>query len=224
MAGLASRRALLGHHQHRHPPSPGYDIPCRYAPAPPPHTAELLRCYDTAATASRRAAITLDGLAVTIDSPSSTLAVARVSSGSAVTVPGPTDDDGRQAQAQPAAPTDVLGPQAQAGQIEDILRSLHITEPGMLLRAAAIDDAARDVLARASVSSRKRDTINLQPPQRKPGTPDQAARTAAKDLIQAAAADQHVTQRHPIPSPRPTVHPKEPGRTHQGTAQLPERA
>jgi hypothetical protein len=30
----------------------------------------------------------------------------------------------------------------------------------MLLRAAAIDDAARDVLAHASLSSRRRDTIN----------------------------------------------------------------
>jgi hypothetical protein len=114
---------------------------------------------DTATTAIRHAAITLDKLAVTIDCPSSTIAVARVSSGSPVTVPA--YDDGRQAKAQPTAPAGVLRP--QTGQIEDILRSLHITEPGMLLRAAAIDDASRDLLANASASSRKRDSIN-QPP------------------------------------------------------------
>ena len=55
-------------------------------------------------------------------------------------------------------------PLPQAGQIEQILRRLHITEPGMLLRAAAIDDSARDVLAHASATSRKRDSINQQPP------------------------------------------------------------
>ena len=44
--------------------------------------------------------------------------------------------------ALPAPLPDVLQP--RAGQVEDILRSLHITEPGMLLRAAAIDEAARD--------------------------------------------------------------------------------
>jgi hypothetical protein len=53
-----------------------------------------------------------------------------------------------QAQAPPAPLPSVLRP--QAGQVEDILRSLDITEPGVLLRAAAIDEAARDVLAHAA--------------------------------------------------------------------------
>ena len=39
-----------------------------------------------------------------------------------------------------------------------------IIEPAMLLRAAAIDHAARDVLADASASARQRDTISQQPP------------------------------------------------------------
>ena len=83
----------------------------------------------------------------------------------------PAGGDGRQTRAQAAPLPGVLQP--RAGQVEDILHSLDITEPGMLLRAAAIDEAARDVLADATVSSRNRDSIN-QPLQRKPGTPDQA--------------------------------------------------
>jgi hypothetical protein len=152
-----------------------YDIPSRYAPAPPALAAELAGCYDTAANATRRAAAALDTLAVTAGSPSSTLALARLSAGSPVTAPRPADNDRRQAPALPAPLPDVLQP--RAGQVEDILRSLDITEPGMLLRAAAIDQAARDVLAHATVSSRNRDSINM-PPQRKPRAPGQAPRTA----------------------------------------------
>ncbi len=100
-------------------------------------------------------------------------------------------DDNLPAPALPAPLPDVLQP--RAGQVEDILRSLDITEPGMLLRAAAIDQAARDVLANATASSRNRDSIN-QPPQRKPATPDRAPATAGKDVIHAGAdTRQHVT-------------------------------
>ena len=90
---------------------------------------------------------------------------------------GPAGDDRNRALALPAPPPGTVPP--HPGQIEDILRSLHITEPGMLLCAAAIDDAARDVLAHATASSRNRDSISQPPPQRKPGTPGDGARTAA---------------------------------------------
>jgi hypothetical protein len=168
-----------------------YDIPCPYAPAPAALAGELAGCYDTAATATRSAAVALDNLAVTTGSPSSTLAIARLSAGSPVTARQPADNDRTQTPAQLAPLPGVLQP--RAGQVEDILRSLDITEPGMLLRAAAIDQAAREVLANATASSRTRDSIS-QPPQRKPATPDRAPRTAAKDLIHGGAdARQHVT-------------------------------
>jgi hypothetical protein len=170
-----------------------YDIPCAYAPAPSALAAELLGSYDTAATATRRAAVALDKLAITTGSASSTLAIARLSADSAVTACQPAGDDRRQTQAQTAPLPGILQP--RAGQVEDILRSLDITEPGMLLRAAAIDEAARDVLANATVSSRNRDSIN-QPPQRKPRTPDRAPRTAAKDVLHAGAD----ARRHAIPA------------------------
>jgi len=175
-----------------------YDIPSRYAPAPPALAAELAGCYDTAANATRRAAAALDTLAVTAGSPSSTLALARLSAGSPVTARQPADNDRTQAPALPAPLPDVLQP--QAGKVEDILRSMDITEPGVLLRAAAIDHAAHDVLAHATVSSRNRDSINL-PPQRKPRAPGQAPRTAAKDVINADAdARQHVLPAGPVSS------------------------
>jgi hypothetical protein len=101
-----------------------------------------------------------------------------------VTARRPADNGRRQTQAQPAPLPGVLQP--RAGRVEDILRSPDITEPGMLVRAAAIDQAARDVLANAAVSSRNRDSIN-QPPQRKPQTPGRAPRTAAKDAAHAGA-------------------------------------
>jgi len=197
-----------------------YDIPCPYAPAPPALAAELLGCYDTAATATRHAAVALDKLAVTTGSPSSTLAVARLSAGSPGTGRQPAGDDRRQTRAQPAPLAGVLQP--RAGQVEDILRSLDISEPGMLLRAAAIDDAARNVLANATMSSRKRDSIN-QPPQRKPATPGQAPRTAAKDVTRAGAdARQYVTPAASVSSLAAGRAVKAPRRTHHGTLRGPE--
>jgi hypothetical protein len=107
-----------------------------------------------------------------------------------VTARQPAGDAGRQTQFQPSALPGVLQP--RAGQVEDILRSRDITEPGMLLRAAAIEEAARDVLVNAAASSRNRDSIN-HPIQRKPATPDQAPKTAPKDVIHAGAdAQQHI--------------------------------
>ena len=134
-----------------------YDIPCRYAPVPSQRTSELVGAYDTAARVTRSAARTLGDLAVSIDSTSAALAAARTSAVSPATARPPAEDGGAQEQTQPA-PARV--PRRQAGEIEHILRSLQITEPTMLLRAAAVDDAARDVLAHASLSSSKRDAIN----------------------------------------------------------------
>jgi hypothetical protein len=169
-----------------------YDIPCLYAPLPPQLARELLRTYDTATAVSRTAAIAIDDLAVTIDSPSSTLAVGRIPSGGPATKRQPTNNDGTQAQAPSAPPPRV--PLTGAGRIEDILRSLHITEPGMLLRAAAIDEAASDMLAKATTSSRIRDSLNRQPSKATRQIPSGAAKTAAKDLQNARAlADQHAT-------------------------------
>lgn len=54
------------------------NIPRPYAPAPPSRVTELLASYSKAITASTRAAIALDGLAVALDVPTWTLAALRV--------------------------------------------------------------------------------------------------------------------------------------------------
>jgi hypothetical protein len=162
-----------------------YDIPCPYAPLPPPMAGDLIVGYDATARASLRASIALDDLAVAIDAPSSMLAAGRTPARSPVSTGDVVDHDSVRQPALPAPPAGVLRP--QAGQIEDILRRLHITEPGMLVRAAAIDDAACDVLAHASESSRIRDGINQQPLRLRRRTPGKAPGTAAKDVTHAGA-------------------------------------
>src|SRR5258708_27114882 len=100
--------------------------------------AELISSYDTAACASLRAAITLDGLAAAIDARSM-LAATRTPARPPASKCDVADDDSVHQQALPVPP----GVARQlAGQIEHMLHGLQITEPVMLLRAAAIDDGA----------------------------------------------------------------------------------
>ena len=157
-----------------------YDIPWPYAPLPTPMAGDLIGSYHTAASASLRAAITLDGLAVTTGAPSSLLATARAQAGSPAIVPQPGGDDSVQRQAHISQLT--RAPRLQAGHTESILLSLRITETALLLRAAAIDDAAADLFANASTSSHHRDSLD-QPTR----AACRAPRTAARDLPRAAA-------------------------------------
>ena len=179
-----------------------YDIPCRYAPVPPPVTGELMSSYDTAAGASLRAAMALDDLAVTIHSPSSMLAVGRTPARSVVTVRQPTEDGTSREHARPAPPPGVQ--RLPAGQIEHMLNGLRITEPAMLLRAAAIDDAARDLLANASASSRHRDSLNHPQPPHIQQAAGPAATAAARDLPRAPAdRGQHARPKAPLAAAPP---------------------
>jgi len=178
-----------------------YDIPCLYAPVPPTLAADLLRCYDTAASVSLRAAIILDDLAVAIDAPSSMLAAARTPA-----PPASRSNAASNNNAHQRAPTARLARSAQPGpgNIEQSLRSVQITEPGMLLRAAAIDAAARDLVATANASSHHRESLNY----RQPRAARRAARTAASDLPSTTAdRAQHVRREAPVadapPGPAP---------------------
>jgi hypothetical protein len=162
-----------------------YDIPSPYAPLPPPMAGDLIGSYDTAAEVSLRAAINLDDVVVAIDAPSSTVAAARTAARPPAIVPEQDRHDNRQQQPHTSQSARVARP--QAGQTERILRDLQITEPGMLLRAGAIDDAARDLLANANASSRHRDSFNHPEPRQIPHATCQAAKAAATDLPRAPA-------------------------------------
>jgi hypothetical protein len=123
------------------------DIPCPYAPVPGSIAEELLGAYDVAVDASPRAAIVLDDLTVTTGGPSSMLAMTRAAVCPPVAVLQAAEDGSAREQSRAAQQPSVLPP--HAGHAELILRGLRITEPAMLLRAAAIDQAARDLLEHA---------------------------------------------------------------------------
>jgi hypothetical protein len=147
-----------------------FDVSSPYWPAPLGQRGELLSAYSTAADASLDAAVALDDAASAIDAPSVTLAAVRVTVSPPVAVPEPP----RRAEQR-----DVRHP---APQIEHVLRSLQITNPDMLIRAAAIDQSARELLAQAAKSSRDRITADQPLPQRLRRAPSQAVKTATKDL------------------------------------------
>jgi hypothetical protein len=119
-----------------------FDIPSPYWTAPAEHKNGLLGAYSTTADASLHAAIAMDDLACTIGSPSVTLAAVHVSVSPPVTVPKPPHLADQRDLPHPAR------------QIEHVLRSLEITNTDMLIRAAAIDEAARELLAQAATNSR----------------------------------------------------------------------
>jgi hypothetical protein len=185
-----------------------YDIPCRYSPVPPPLADELADAYDTAIDTSLRAAIALDDLATTtIDAPSSTLAAIRALA-SASAHQAATEEASAPGQAQPLQPRHTLP--AHAGQVERILRDLKITEPAMLLRAAAIDQAARDMLTQATVNSRQRHNLSPLPQRQTQQAPGSPAMVAARDLPRAPEQERPAS-----PRPKASVVDDQPGRRSQ---------
>jgi hypothetical protein len=183
-----------------------YDVARRYSPAPSAQADELLGAYGTAIDASLRAVTALDELAVTIDAPDSALQAARSAASRRTSASQPIESDATPAQPQVRQPPYVPSP--QPGPIERILGGLQISEPAMLLRAAALDDAARELLEHAAVTSHKHDNLKLQPRRRARRDADRPARTAAKDIPLAPGPDQpidlktKVTAAEPSPSRR----------------------
>lgn len=69
-----------------------------------------------------------------------------------------------------------------AGTSTDLTAGLEITNPEMLIRAAAVDETARELLAHAATNSRHRNAVDQPSPQCLPRATSQAVRTAANDL------------------------------------------
>lgn len=110
----------------------------RYSPIPPGRVEELLEKYRAAGDCSDRAARTLASLVLDLHAPSRVLALARIAV---------------QAEEAPAEAEYHAAALPEGGSrtqfATDMLRSLGNTDPGMFLRAAAIDRAARDLLSDA---------------------------------------------------------------------------
>ncbi len=160
-----------------------YDIPQPYTAAPRQHGEALLAAYDAAVEAATRVNTALDDLATAVDAPSSLLAAARLAPASAWQ--GPRRQQQQQAVSQPSILTPV------SGRTEHALHKLQIRDPALLLRAAVIDQAARDLVAEATAKAHSRDAVTAGPASRAvPG-----ARHAASSPARVAGQDAPLTPR-----------------------------
>ncbi len=173
-----------------------YDVPRPYATAPVSRCRALEEAYRVALHASIQAVRALDELAVAARAPSKTLAFARAAAPSQSRRPGsqPRPDDGIPGDQQPAAnpftrtraPADVPGP------VEQAIRQRRISDPVMLLRAAAIDSAARQLITQAENTTPGPDSLDT--PANRPRVVGSAAQLAAlsfpRDLTVRPAAGQ----------------------------------
>ena len=132
----------------------GYDVPRAFAPALTDTVLGLRDVYDGAAQASTRAARKLDELAIAMAAPSKPLALARAAApvqsrrrGGRDTWP---DDDSR--HDLPRAGVSFRHSRASTGlpgPVERAVRQRRASDPVILLRAVAIDNAARDLIGLA---------------------------------------------------------------------------
>ncbi len=130
-----------------------YDVPRPFVPAPTSCCKELCEAYQLALRASGEAASSLDSLSVASGAPSKTLALARAA---AATQSSPQGGQGRRHDSAPDGlrPADTLttqrhAPTGEPGPVEKAIRDRHIYDPIILLRAAAIDKAAFQLIAQA---------------------------------------------------------------------------
>lgn len=145
-----------------------YDIPHPHTPAPRSRVTALLDGYRLAVKTCTAATTARDGLALAARATSRVLAAAHTTP--AVTnrhVPSPGQVQADRTRDFPS-PGQLPALPVQPGGIEDVVRDLQLTDPALLLRAAAIDEATRDLLAEATAKAGR------QTPTQKPTRPIRA--------------------------------------------------
>ncbi len=156
------------------------DVPYRFAPAPVAKRQALRKRYDVALQASCRAAEGLDELAIASGAPSRVLALARAAA--------MVQSNRRGSQSQRNdIPLDLLAADSlfrnarastgQPGRVEQAIRDRGISDPIVLLRAAAIDNAATQLIAEAGNGTRAAASRN---------TSDKGGHTARREVQLAA--------------------------------------
>ena len=126
-----------------------YDIPHPYTCASRAHTEALLAAYHTAIEATTTITAALDDLTRALNAPSRLLAATRQASAA-----------GCQQQRHRPLPRQIPQPQVitpPPGRTEQALHKLQIRDPALLLRAAIIDQAARELIAEATANTHNRD-------------------------------------------------------------------
>ena len=180
-----------------------YDIPQPYTPAPRAQTDALLAAYHTAIQATTHATAALDDLATAVNAPSSLLAAARRATTAA------QQDQRRPHDQRPAPRPHPVTP--VPARTEQALRKLHIRDPALLLRAAVIDQAARDLVTEATAKAHSRDIVTgpgspSAPRLRQP--PGPPARVASQDLPPAPRAGQPAAVMPGVPPGRARSAPR----------------
>ncbi len=132
------------------------DVPHRYWRPPPARAAALIAVYDAAAAATDRLVSDLDLVAVTMNTPSRIRAVARAAIQSARDVnkrlPA-SDRAGGPAVSVPAGVEHAVS--ARPGWVERAVRNAGSTELVVLMRARAMDAAARKLIEDAKESAQR---------------------------------------------------------------------
>jgi hypothetical protein len=131
-----------------------YDIPHPYTPAPPAHLSALTTAYNSAVEATTRATAALDDVATAVNTPSSILTLGRRAA--AVAQVGRRRGVGH--RPDPHAPSVTVTP--LPGRTEQTLLKLQIRDPALLLRAAVIDQAARELIAESTTRERSRHGVS----------------------------------------------------------------
>ena len=161
-----------------------YDVPRPYATAPVSRCRVLEEAYRVALNASIQAVRALDELAIAARAPSKTLALARAAAPAQSRRPGsqPRPDDGIPGDQQPAANpfTHTRAPADRPGPVEQAIRQRRISNPVMLLRAAAIDSATRQLITQAENATPGPDSLDT--PANRPRAAGSAAQLAAQSF------------------------------------------
>ena len=126
-----------------------YDVPRPFAPAPAARCMALQDAYRFAVGASIDTARVLDGLALTIGAPSRALGLARAAASIQSRRRGrrsPVDNDPRDLAGAASPFAHSRASTGRAGPVEQAIRDRKVFDPVVLLRAAAIDDAARQLM------------------------------------------------------------------------------
>ena len=131
-----------------------YDVPRAFAPALINTVLELQDTYHDAAEASIRAVRKLDELAIAVAAPSKTLALARAAASVQTRRRGgqgtwPDDNSSHDLPRTDVTFIDSRASTGLPGPVERAIRRRRIHDPVILLRAAAIDNAARDLIGLA---------------------------------------------------------------------------
>jgi hypothetical protein len=134
------------------------DIPRPFGPALRGHVDALLGLYQDAAGAAAEASAEAGRSAAVVRAPSCVLTAARAAAHA-----------GRDARPHPAAGAPASQPRELAGAVQNVLHRLGVTSPGLLQRAADIDQASEQLIIEAAGQPGAR----REPPS--PVTPDRSA-------------------------------------------------